>query len=256
MLLAAAIAALNSAPFPDNLTGWLRATVPCDSVVMIAYFQHRPPKILKRHSHCASLHAELDRKYREGAYLLDPFHELHASRAPRGVYRLSDIAPDQFQRNQYFATYYQETTLLDEMVIVTYPSDGVSIHICLGRNANSNTRFSPRNVKDARRIAPIAAVLAETHWSDLDTTGEYQEADVLARLVEAVRERHGVQLTVRQAEVALYTLRGHSALSTGLALGISHQTVKVFRKQLYQRLTISSQGELFNTLLPLLSHEH
>lgn len=47
-------------------------------------------------------------------------------------------------------------------------------------------------------------------------------------------------------------LRGHSSVSIGLKLGISAQTVKVFRRQLYRKCAISSQAELFNLLLPLL----
>ena len=47
-------------------------------------------------------------------------------------------------------------------------------------------------------------------------------------------------------------LRGHSSLSIALRLGLSPQTVKVFRKQLYRRCAISSQAELFALMLPLL----
>jgi DNA-binding CsgD family transcriptional regulator len=47
-------------------------------------------------------------------------------------------------------------------------------------------------------------------------------------------------------------LRGHSSVSIGLRLGLSAQTVKVFRKQLYRRCAISSQAELFALMLPLL----
>ncbi|MDC3055575.1 hypothetical protein OA068_01175 [Paracoccaceae bacterium] len=38
----------------------------------------------------------------------------------------------------------------------------------------------------------------------------------------------------------------------GLRLGISQQTVKVFRKQLYRKCSISSQAELFALITPLL----
>jgi DNA-binding CsgD family transcriptional regulator len=52
--------------------------------------------------------------------------------------------------------------------------------------------------------------------------------------------------------VALMILRGHSSMSIGLRLGVSAQTVKVFRKQLYARCGISSQAELFALMMPLL----
>jgi DNA-binding CsgD family transcriptional regulator len=68
----------------------------------------------------------------------------------------------------------------------------------------------------------------------------------------SVAETHSISLTNRQAEVALLVLQGHSSSSIGLRLGISPQTVKVFRKQLYKKCNISSQAELFALITPLL----
>jgi DNA-binding CsgD family transcriptional regulator len=72
-------------------------------------------------------------------------------------------------------------------------------------------------------------------------------------LAATARHALGIGLSPRQAQVALLILKGHSSLSIGLKLGLSPQTVKVFRKQLYARCGISSQGELFALMLPLLS---
>ncbi|RUY33154.1 LuxR family transcriptional regulator, partial [Mesorhizobium sp. M7A.F.Ca.US.001.04.1.1] len=66
------------------------------------------------------------------------------------------------------------------------------------------------------------------------------------------RIHHGVLLSKRQAEVALLILQGHSSPSIGLHLGISPQTVKVFRKQLYSKCKLSSQAELFALMMPIL----
>jgi DNA-binding CsgD family transcriptional regulator len=77
--------------------------------------------------------------------------------------------------------------------------------------------------------------------------------NVVAQLVRALGDAHGIRLSPRQAEVALLILRGHSTVSIGLRLGVSGQTVKVFRKQLYARCGLSSQAELFALMLPLLT---
>ena len=68
-----------------------------------------------------------------------------------------------------------------------------------------------------------------------------------------MKEQHGISLSPRQAEVALYILQGHSSLSISLNLNISKETVKVFRKQLYSKCNISSQAELFALLMPIFS---
>jgi DNA-binding CsgD family transcriptional regulator len=71
-------------------------------------------------------------------------------------------------------------------------------------------------------------------------------------LIAAMRMHHGVPLSKRQAEVALLILQGHSSPSIGLKLGVSPQTVKVFRKQLYGKCSLSSQAELFALMMPIL----
>jgi len=251
-LLGAAIKSLHSPQFDQVFSAWLQACVPFDNITTLAYFQSQPPKRLMSESIEPKAHENIDTVYLAGAYLLDPFHDLHIARSPRGVYRLSEIAPDQFQRNRYFLEYYRNTTMVDEIGFVSYPSDGVSIHVCLGRDSNSGLRFSNRLIAIAKRMAPVVASLAESHWDALNSTGTYTETDFTARLIGAVHQEYDISLSPRQAEVAMLILRGHSSVSIGLRLGISAQTVKVFRKQLYRKCDISSQAELFNLLLPLL----
>ncbi len=250
--LATAINSIGGNKFDAALADWLNADLSIDNMTWLAYFQNRKPELLFASSKLPYVHANLEQVYLAGAYLLDPFHDLHIGRAPRGIYRLSEIAPDQFQRNRYFTEYYRNTTMIDEIAFICYPNSGVSIHICLGRDASSNRRFSQRAFSDAQRVAPIVSALVESHWADLKTSGEYEEAETTARLIESVQTERGIRLSNRQAEVAMLILRGHSSASIGLALGISVQTVKVFRKQLYKKCEISSQVELFNLLLPLL----
>ncbi|MBN9670516.1 helix-turn-helix transcriptional regulator [Roseibium aggregatum] len=249
------IAAIGSDTFETALFQWLARCFQIDNTTMLAYFQNRKPEVLFAQAVERNVHEKLDTDYLSGIYLLDPFHALHVDRAPAGLYRLKDIAPDQFQRNEYFASYYQRTTLIDEIAYVDYPSDGVSVHICLGRDASSGRRFSARDLSMAERLSPIVCGLVRQHWFGLQSSGDYSEEDVMNRLIEAGESRLGVRLSPRQAQVALLILRGHSSVSIGLQLGISFQTVKVIRKQLYRKCTISSQAELFSLFMPLLSDQ-
>lgn len=242
--------------FPAALSNWLETVVPFDNVTILAYFSTQEPNLLYAQAHQESVHANFEKVYLGGAYLLDPFYDLHVTKAPAGVYRLNDIAPDQFQRNRYFRDYYSNTSLTDELAFVSYPSEGLSVHVCLGRDASSNTRFSARRVADARRIAPVVLALMDRHWSEMPVSNVSPEADIEERLIRALRSEHDVWLSPRQAEVGLMILRGHSSVSIALKLSISPETVKVFRKQLYRKCGISSQAELFNMILPLLGTRH
>ena len=237
--------------FEQALASFLRAVCAPDNLIILAYRSAGPPLVLYRQTDHPPVFAALNQTYLAGAYRLDPFYDLHLCRAPAGAYRIADIAPDAFQRSRYFIEYYDQTTLIDEITFVAYPSPWVTLNLCVGRDASSGRAFSMREVESCSRIAPIVVALSEAHWANIArSTGPAEDTSAL--LADAARSMHGIHLSPRQAEVALLILRGHSTVSIGLRLGLSAQTVKVFRKQLYARCKISSQAELFALMLPLL----
>jgi DNA-binding CsgD family transcriptional regulator len=115
-------------------------------------------------------------------------------------------------------------------------------------------RFTLDELEACRRLAPVVSALAERQWAELSTAVSPSE-DTVDLLIRTARKRRGIGLTARQAEVAILILRGHSSISIGLRLGVSPQTVKVFRRQLYDRCKISSQAELFALLVPMLKDQ-
>ena len=250
--LGEAIRRLGRPGFEEALWGFLRCALAPDDLLVLALRDAAPPERLFARADDPAPFARLDSVYLAGAYLLDPFHALHLDRAPAGAYRLHDIAPDAFQRSRYFVDYFRQTTILDEVTFVAWPRAEASVQISLGRDGASGRPFSAREVETCQRLAPLLAALAETHWAMLPG-GPGPRPDVAGRLAEALRVARGVRLSPRQAEVALLILQGHSTASIALRLGVSPQTVKVFRKQLYARCGLTSQAELFSLLVPLLS---
>ena len=249
--LADALRKLAQPGFEAALWQLFRRVAAPDNLVVLAYRDTGAPQILHLQSDHPGVFAQMDATYLAGAYLLDPFYDMHIARVGTGCYRLRDVAPDAFVRSRYFIEYYEQTTLIDEITFVAYPTPRVSLNLCIGRDATSDQTFSPRQIEACQRIAPIICALAEAHWHGLITTAA--PADDLAQaLARALKTAHGVAVSPRQAEVALLILRGHSTVSIALRLGVAAQTVKVFRKQLYRRCGISSQAELFALMLPLL----
>lgn len=249
--LAEAIRRVGQSGFEAALMGLFRSLAAPDNLIILAYRDAGPPQALYRQTDLPQVFSALDSTYLAGAYLLDPYYDLHLQRVPAGLYRLRDVAPDAFHRSRYFSEYYDQTTLVDELTFVAYPVAGVSLNLCLGRDASSGQIFAPRQIEAAHRIAPVVVALSEAHWAGLtDRAGPAD--DVAAILATAAMTQHAISLSPRQAEVALLILRGHSTVSIGLRLGVAAQTVKVFRKQLYSKCRISSQAELFALMLPLL----
>lgn len=260
--LAEAIGLVGAFGFEAALTRFLRRSIACNNVVFIVYRRSALPLVLYSQADDPIVFKDLARVYVPGAYLLDPYHDLHLNRIAPGAYRLLDIAPDQFQRSQYYLDYYRQTTLIDELTFVSYPSEETTLNICLGRDGSAARPFGSTAREIAVRIAPVVAALADRHLKEFRPVAEPVPGgagpgleEPAARLRRVLAENHGIRLSERQAQVALLILQGHSSVSIGLRLGVSAQTVKVFRRQIHARCRISSQAELFALLLPLLIGE-
>ncbi len=254
-LLADAILSIGADGFAHRLHYWLSACLRIDNMTIVAFFKNQQPEVFLTHAAERRVFERMDSHYVTGAYLLDPFYSLHVNAAADGMYRLTDIAPDQFQRNEYYKSYYQRTTLADEIAFFSSPSSGVSITVCLGRDATTGSKFSARDLDEARQLAPVVNALVRQNWSELTPRDEDMPEDVVDLLRHRLSTELGISLSGRQAEIALLILQGHSSVSIGLTLGISPQTVKVIRKQLYRKCQISSQGELFYLIAPYLSDQ-
>lgn len=248
--LAQAISSLRQEGFSECLWQLCLGLAAPDNLIVMAYRDAGPPLVLLTRAENPRVYARLEAGYLAGAYRLDPYYALHLARGGEGAYRIREIAPDAFQRSRYFIEYFAETTLIDEIAFVVPLAEGVSLNLCLGRDARSGRMFGAAEMAACQRMSPVLAALARAEWRGVERGAGVVE-DMPARLIQAARGR-GIRLSPRQAMVALLVLRGHSTASIGLRLGVSPQTVKVFRKQLYQRCGISSQAELFSLMLPLL----
>ncbi|WP_406647169.1 helix-turn-helix transcriptional regulator [Aliisedimentitalea scapharcae] len=252
LALAHAISAIGKADFQTLLYRWICLIGEIDNGAMIAFFKDRGPEAYFSEAQDRRVFANLDSHYLRGAYLLDPVYSLHVKHADEGLYRLIDISPDHFRRNEYFASYFRRTTLIDELIFLAHPAPGVTITICVGRDATSGRKFSARTITRLRETAPIVAALANAHWGNLRSETETDDLQVVEALRNRLSNELKISLSPRQSEIAFLVLQGHSSVSIGLTLGISPLTVKTIRKQLYRKCNISSQAELFSLLTPYL----
>ena len=193
--------------------------------------------------------------YQEGPYLLDPFFLATTKPVSPGLHRLREIAPDRFYQGEYFRNYYVQTGLAEEIgFLVDLPGDAMVV-ISLMR---ASKPFSAREIRDLRSYWPIVSAAARQHWVELSTqiAGNATDnmADGMERSIErAFQEFGGGILTPREREVAEFTLKGHSADAIGRLLKIAPGTVRIHRKNIYAKLRIGSQGELFSKFIVTLS---
>ncbi|SHO57914.1 helix-turn-helix transcriptional regulator [Vibrio quintilis] len=253
--LAEMVRALGNTSFPETLSHFVSKLVRFDNLIVIVYHKNHNPEELYRESDNPLVYQRMQSHYLNAAYLLDPFYHVVRSGIQTGIHSIFDLAPDQFKHTSYFSEYYHDTTLIDEFALFARLGHETTLTACFGRDKTRGIPYSKAELQSLKSFEHVLSALCSQHWRD------YQPQEgknvvlppVTDRLRAVLVNQHGISLSARQAEVALYILQGHSSLSISLNLGISKETVKVFRKQLYAKCNISSQAELFSLLMPVFS---
>ena len=258
-LLGKCIDSIDSDEFHGNLVEALRALVGIDYSVVFAYRNEEQPVCLG-HTYSPQLRVIFVDDYIKGPYLLDPFFKACRKRFDTGLYRLRDIAPDRFLQSEYYRSYYNRTDLSEEVCYIFYPSSGPAVAISLMRSKES-PRFSAREFRLLDKVSPIVISLARLHWKDVDgyfkpTSGNDQDQDDHSLIEKSVGELFGDRITPRETEVIAQVLEGHSSESIANSLGISTGTVRIHRRNIYAKLQISSQQELFAIFFKKITRVH
>lgn len=253
VLAGAVVAALDTPAFPRGLADLLRHTAPFTYTVVFGYrgsdrpidlYDDFPPN--KRKIFVTD--------YQAGPYLLDPFYLAAVRPVAPGLYRLRDMAPDRFYQGEYYRNYYAQTGLAEEIAYFVSLPDRAMIVLSLMR---AEKPFSQKEFVALEALFPLVTAAVQRHWAVFGVDRGQGGAQVGLR-----GERRSVAhdfgsfglgiLTAREREVAEYTLKGHSAESTGQIMGISPGTVRIHRRNIYAKLRINSQGELFSLFLETL----
>ena len=247
--LGKAIAAIGEKNFPQTLVDALGSLTDFDYAVVFAYHQSEKPLCLF-HTFSPQDRVIFVDDYLKGPYLLDPFFKACGRRIESGLYRLREIAPDRFYQSEYYRSYYMNTGLSEEMCYTFCLPKGVAVVISLMRSGESS-KFSARQFKVLNSATPIVVSLARRHWHDILKQFDIPNTDKQPRrnrlmTDNTVREFSSKRITPRESQVIAQVLEGHSSDSIAKNLGISVGTVRIHRRNIYAKLHISSQQELFS----------
>lgn len=250
---AKAVSTLGTPDFPPAIAAAIRTVVPFEFTVIFAYHRDRRPLDIFDDFPASKRKVMVD-DYQEGPYLLDPFYLHSAAPTTSRLVRLRDLAPDRFYQAEYFRNYYVQTGLAEEIGFIVDVGEEVSVVISAMR---ARKVFSAREFRDLEAVFPFVEAAARKQWGGLIAQFSNQPAldgPRLPQLIEDAFQSFGRNLlTPREAEVVEYVLKGYSADATGKALGISPGTVRIHRRNIYAKLRVSSQGELFSSFIASLS---
>ncbi|HRX34979.1 MAG TPA: helix-turn-helix transcriptional regulator [Aestuariivirga sp.] len=233
--------AIGQPRFATVLLDAVRRLVDFDFVMAFAYRGKDQPVILDD-TLDHTRHRIIATDYAAGPFQLDPFYKLVSDGACSGCYRLHDIAPDHFRRSEYFRAHYSRTGIGEEVGFVFATGNGYTGVTSLAR-WTSSPPLTRSDLDILQAIEPAVGGFSRQQWANPGASAfEQKPQQTIARLGFRL-------LSAREREIVTLILQGHSTQSVALQLDISPGTVKIHRKNIYRKLKISTQAELFAAFL-------
>jgi DNA-binding CsgD family transcriptional regulator len=187
--------------------------------------------------------------YVNNTYVLHPFFRKYRRGLKSGVYRLTDLASGGCVDAEALANYRISSANSEEIGYLTegWPPGRREVYIALempmGECAEialaREEREGPFSSSEMAALAPIVPFLSaafERFWRESRHIRATPPLDLYTV---------GNGLTPREGDIVQLLLNGHSTFSISCRLGISTTTVKTHRKNLYAKLGIATQCELF-----------
>jgi len=249
--VAALVAASDDQGIADALGKVIGAVVNLDATCLLAFHRDAPPDVLHHTMNERRSRHYLDR-YLAGPYLLDPLYQLAIRDRKPAMCRCRDETPDRFRSSEYYRQYYDRTHLADEMDFLVDINSQTALVLVIGRWEN---RLSKSDVASLRLIEPIVRAAMNGIWKSWAErhSGNVRDLSMHQRLTQCFEHFGESSLTQREREITQLLLRGHSSKSVARELDIAPGTVMVHKRNLFSKLGITSQYELFSLFIDRLS---
>ncbi|MBL8707916.1 MAG: hypothetical protein JNL25_01870 [Rhodospirillaceae bacterium] len=251
------LAALGQEDFGPILLRSVRRLIDFDFLMVFAYQGDGRPLALGDTLPPAQREVVIN-TYCTAPYVLDPFFQKVAAGVQQGCYRLRDIAPDRFRQSEYFRSHYRLTGIREEVGFyfpigqgIAGPMTGV---LSLARWVDS-PGLGRSDMDLLQALAPALSGLCSRQWEALaqptgvPVAGPRERPRDPGQVTAAYQEFGAGHLSERERQIVSLILQGHSTGSVAHLLDISPGTVKVHRKNIYRKLGLSTQAELFAAFL-------
>ncbi len=179
--------------------------------------------------------------YDAGAYLLDPFYRIALDEKTQGQFRIKDVSPEGFEDSEYYDLFYKKLGFIDEICILFQFEDLTIVSVSLVRHAGESP-FTKAEIKQLEIVYPLIKSILVKWRQNLEQTSapnlEWQLDNALINFGNSV-------LTPRESKIIHLILHGYSIKYIADKLENSVETIKHHRKNIYIKLDVSSQSELF-----------
>ncbi|AGA70925.1 LuxR family transcriptional regulator [Pseudomonas putida HB3267] len=255
--LGAVIHSIGSEALGPALDTALKGVVDFD--MSCAYlFRFNQPALLIHDGYNQRISERTLKAYLRGGYLLDPFYVACTNNHPSGLWRMSELAPDSFFASGFAISHdihpcvsTHHGSLIEEMGFIVPIRPRTALVYSLMRGLEKGA-FEAREVQSLAALTPVIDAIFSQHLrlAHAQDLADPQESD--SQLEDAFVDILQGQLTETQRLVAKLILQGHSSQSISRELRISEGTVKVHRHNIWQRLGIAGNAELFRLFISYL----
>jgi DNA-binding CsgD family transcriptional regulator len=237
----------NGKEIASGLIAAIDSVVTHEGTCLIAFHKDARPEVLHHTLEPAGRKHYLER-YLAGPYLLDPLYQLAIRPNKPSLCRFRDELPDRFRSSEYYHQYCERTHLRDEMDYLTPISTKTTVALVVGRRSRM---FSKAELQRLEMIEPIVQASIRRIWDAWTSRSKTMDGDddVHKRLTQCFDKFGESVLTARERQISQLLLRGYSSKSIARELKIAPGTVMVHKRNMFSKLGISSQYELFSMLI-------
>lgn len=245
--MAAIIASTDDQSIADALINAIGTIVDHEGTCLIAFHRDSGPEVLHHTLEPAGEKHYLGR-YLAGPYLLDPLYQLAQRHDKPTLCRFRDQLPDRFRSSEYYRQYCDRTHLLDEMDFLGDVSNDTTLALVIGRRKRMFNKSELTRLQQIEPVVQAAMTKIWKGWASRSTASD-RDAGMHRQLMRCFHNFGQDVLTERERQISQLLLRGHSSKSIARVLGIAPGTVMVHKRNMFSKLGITSQYELFSMFI-------
>ena len=236
----------------DALIAAIGKVVDHEGTCLLAFHSFAPPEVLHHTLEPEAEQHYVDR-YLAGPYLLDPLYQLALRADKPGVCRYRDRTPDRFHSSEYYRQYCERTHLKDEVDYLLDVGETTTLALVVARR---DRPFSKADVDRLTVIRSLVQAAMREIWERWPgRTRSAAPHNMHERLTACFENFGDGLLTQRERQTTQLLLRGFSTKAIAKRLDIAPGTVMVHKRNLFAKLGISSQYELFSRFIDSLAKE-
>lgn len=249
------IRAIGSELFFSEIAELSRQRIVFDGLFVCLYSKNSAPISLGCFKDAQSFQTGIE-NYLKYSYVLNPVYRAFQEHVPTGVYTMTDLLPASMKQEIAQSEFHiwvddQETIgyrtpgwpkkMVEVLGLVLLP-DNTMVELCfLNTQEGDQAQKCKAGLKE---IYPALSSALVKHFEVFAQDFDVSKAE--PNLEFRIQDFGDQVLTGREQDVVQLILKGYSSNAITLTLGISLPTVKTHRRNIYAKLQISSQVELFN----------